>query len=68
MFLIAITEEEGEIRYWQGGIIFGAFLDEAARFATFADADSTIDLLRQALGADRVPANIRVEAMPEGLG
>lgn len=68
VFVIAITNEEGEIRYWHGGDIFGKFLDEAARFATFADADATIDLLKQALGANRVSSTIRVETMPEGLG
>jgi hypothetical protein len=48
MFLIAITEKNGAVRYWSGGDMWSETAAEAARFVQEGDASVTIPILATA--------------------
>jgi len=64
MFAIAITAEADEVAYWHGGEIFGVSPEEAARFQTLVDAESTIPVLRKGIMGN-LSDSARVVQLPE---
>jgi hypothetical protein len=63
MYLLAIRNDDGQLHYWTGGIMWSVHPEEAARFVQEADAEATIDVLRR--GDPQVRENVHVVPMPE---
>jgi hypothetical protein len=63
MFLIAITEKNGAVRYWSGGDMWSEHAAEAARFVQEVGASMTIPILEN---ADSSMPTARVVHLAEG--
>ena len=64
MFLLAVGAADGELRYWSGGQIWSVHPEEAARFVQEADADATIDVLKN---AGEINSTMHAVPMPDGI-
>jgi len=65
-YSLAIQVEGGKLHYWAGGEVWSMYPEDAARFASMADAEATIEVVKKS--DPKLSPTVRVVQLPNDDG